>query len=369
MMYNQAQNNFSHQRPRVHDYQPPAADIAEKMRNERRLHTSIKLSAEDAPEFICSADLHKRLENVLYDVKEFHIYDSASGELRFLRYIDSYLQKRLLSKLNDNDSFELGRYIDLVNKIIQEKYEKSIADTKARIEAGKAQQLKIDEDLKKVADFHKSKWTEKRLVQEQKIKADRVFTLEEENKLIHAQTWSLEDLERSKESLLNKKLNLKKEIKSLEKDINKLNSQIPPLQEEIKKLKAHLEHDNLTESDFKDIKISIEYNENKIQKISDKILPLSVENSELYIEVEKIDQQLKLLDVLIDKSALERDVFTNFPRRKERILIRLNKLLKEQTEIETLRQNLNLRWRELTNDNQELIPILGLKVDSNLYFI
>jgi len=366
------EGQHKHRRPKVRDmHQPVATDILEKRQYENKLWQSVKLDPRTAPGFPCNKALFKPLSSVLYDYGlSNYTFDENFAELRLLRFIDSHLSGRFLSGLKDDEKRLFNNYIAEVNELIKALYDKQIADTKAMVETGKSYQSKHDDDVKRVQNFYAQKQTEAKLIAAEKSKPARVYSEEQKAQGIHWQDFAAEDLKRSKESLKDKKDDIKKkQIRVLEKDIDELNSQIQPLQEKITKLESQLSGDNLSESDFKDIKMGIEFNQNKVQKIADKILPLSVENSEHNLEVEKINHQLAMLDCLIKREELLRDVKVNEPRRRERLIFRVEKFMRKHADLETSRLNLNDDWKKLTGDSQELIPVLGLKTDSQMYFI
>lgn len=363
------EQQWQHERPKVRDYQSPTQDVLEKQRYEDRLRLSVKLSPEETPVLECSPELFNRWKNALYDYsRPNYNYDETKSELTCFRFMGPEIQDRLLSGLDYQSRLLTKNYIDQVNKLCVTVYERRNADVKARIEGDRNYQNTLDEDIKKIKESHSQKRAEANLLLSEKNKRQRVFSDAEKSKGIHLQTFSEEDLNRSKTNLLNKKLEAKKEIRDLEKKIQELDDSIKPHSQTISEIEETLKGD-IDEENFKSLKSSIEFHQAQIQKLQSKILPLTEENTKLHIEVEKADKQLKLLDILIDKESLLRDAQANFPRRKERLLYRVQKLLREQAELENLRNSLNSRWRELTGDREELIGTLGLRSDSNIYFI
>lgn len=289
--------------------------------------------------------------------------------MKFLRFIDGHLKGRLLSGLNDEEArLAFSSYIEGVNDLCRAAYDKINSDVALMVENDRKHTETIEDEVKKVKQHLSEKRAEENLIQAQKNKQARIFTEAEKSNNLHWSTYSEEDLIRSKENLLNKKQEAKKAIRDLEKQILELDEQIKPHAEKITDCKAKLETD-LDEKSYKDIRLSKEFNESQIEKLQSKILPLSEENSKLYKQIQEADKQLKLLDILIDASELKKDAFLNFPRRRERLLQRLNQILKQMNELETLRENLNQRWRDISNDSQDIIGPLGLKADSQMYFI
>ena len=335
---------------------------------ENRLFVRYKLNPEDVPGFQISLENWNRFRN-RFDGTGAAVYLIPKQELRFVRLIHSSKISEILSLITDDRlKIDLKNYIDKINQMIRDTdadLTKSVAD---QVQADRTHQNTLDEDIKKIKEFHSQKRTETSLLLSEKNKKLRVFTEDEESTLIHAQTWPLEDLTRSKTNLEAKEDEIEEKIKGLEKEIQSLDAEIMPIQEKISECEAKLQAD-LDEESYKEVRLSKEFHELKVEKLRGKYIPLTEENTALHIEVETIDNQIKLLDILIAKEAFIKDMKYNFPRRRERLLFRIQKHLREVEDIETSRIDINREWRELTNDREDLVPILGLKSDSSMYFL
>jgi len=206
------------------------------------------------------------------------------------------------------------------------------------------------------------------LIQAQKARPLRVFSDSEKARGLHWQAFNESDLQRSKKNLRSKKDAIKERIKVLEKQIRSLDASIKPHSEKINEAEAKLETD-LDEQTFKDVRLSKEFNESQIEKLQNKLIPFFDQTNELHKRLEEIDNQLKILNLCISACQVKRDGLINHPRRVQRLRDRIYKHLRETEEIEDRRNGLNQEWRELTGDREDLVPILGLKSGSQMYFI
>lgn len=154
---------------------------------------------------------------------------------------------------------------------------------------------------------------------------------------------------------------------TLEQAISKLRTERKPLDEKVAELKAKLEGE-LSESEFKDTKLTLEYYESKINKIRAKIEKLEKEKADLQTELEAIQHKEDIINCALDKYHLSNEV-GNWQNRKGRAVERILKTLKDRDGLLTLRKNLNQRWKELTGDKEPLCEPLTLKNDSKIYFL
>ena len=294
-----------------------------------------------------------------------------TGEIEINRFVHSANLSAILEMVSNYEiKMALKSYIDGVNDFIRKRDQDLSNAAKEAVQADRSHQLTLGEDLEKVKKYHADKRSEKNLILAQKNKPARTFfTPEQEFKGIHLQTLAEDDLNRSRANLEAKESEIGARIKETEKEIQTLDAGIAPFQEKIAELEEKLNSDNLGETDFKNITMSIEFNKDKIQKIVDKILPMTIQNTELHNEVQKTDNEMKLIDLLIAQKALMKDVKYNYPRRRERLLFRIQDHLRDVEKIEESRIDLNKNWKNLTGDNQDLVPCLGLKADSTMYFL
>jgi hypothetical protein len=334
--------------------------------------SQITIHEDKVPAHKCTTAFVKHLKNPLYDYGlNNYSYDPGSGALKLKRRINDGMRERMLSCLTsfeDETRRNFLIYIEKINTLVKEKYDGQVTATKEAVESDKNHTNNIDADTQELKKFHEQKRTERNTLAAQKSSPPRVYNDSEKAWGIHWREFAEDDLTRSKENLLNKKFDLKKKIKSLEKEISKLDADIKPLVEKKEKLEKRLQSDS-SEQDFKDCKLSLEYHASKISKLQNRMIPLFDQSHELHKQLEKTDQQLPMLDCLLDMNSLKRDASINFPRKVQRLRDRIHKHIRETAELENLRVNLNLRWREISGDTQELIPVLGLKTDSHMYFI
>jgi len=365
LMSNEAQNHSK--LIRINKSEGPET-LPEALIIENRLHTRYQLEPEEGPALEMSLDNWRKIENSLYGTGCAH-YNTEEQKLRFIKYIGSDLAQKILSKISDEEvKTRLILYIREVNDFIRKKDEDLKKTVQDQVAEDKKAQSTITEDIEKIRKHYDLKRTESRLLMAQKAKPVRVFSDAEKSRFLDWQLWAEEDLSRSKQNLLDKKIELKKEIKQIEKNIKDLDIKIIPHSQKIEGLKKLIETD-LPEDKFKDTKLSIEYNQAQVEKLQNRMIPFFEKNDKLRKEVGKIDQQLKILDICIDREALLKDAKINFPRRRERLLLRVNKHIRETEEIQNLQNALNRRWQEVSGDTQELMLVLGLKTESQLFFI
>jgi len=357
-----------HQRPRVSDYKFQTPGVMEKFREDDRIQKAIKLNLEQLEGFPCNDEFFKIHVQPVLSATDFYFFDIENGLFYLLRLIDGFTKTKLLEKLKGEKLSEFSNFIETTNALAKERYKKQIQDTQARVQENKNFRTLVEQTEKEVVKKLSEAREERKQLAAQKAQPVRIYSDAEKQAGVHMQDWSLEDVERSKDNLITKKLKLKKEIKRLDVKNNSIDEQIWPHSEKIANCESKLQAD-LRENEFKDLRLSKEYHEAQVEKLQQQMLPFFEQIYELNQELEKIDNQLKMLDCLIDMHSLKKDAFVNFPRRRERLLHRVHKLLKELSEIETLRENLNARWKDLTGDREDLVPVLGLKSDSKMFFI
>lgn len=124
----------------------------------------------------------------------------------------------------------------------------------------------------------------------------------------------------------------------------------------------------MTEDEYKEIRLSLDYHESRVIKIQKKIDSQLSKQEQFQIELAEIDKKVSVLDCVLDHQHLLREV-ANWQNRRSRTIDRISKTLKERTELLQLRESLNQKWKELTNDQQELCGPLCLKTDGKIYFI
>lgn len=279
------------------------------------------------------------------------------------------------------------------HKFLQDCYDKACEIHAKRLETAKAA-VKTDQDfgkyreetLKSVEKNLSEKRADQELALEQKKnKTPRVFTPEEKERMIHVQAYGQEDLTRNHSNLTKKKTNLLEQIQQCNQANISLKTERKPFDEKITKLKAKLDGD-LNEAEFKDVKLSLEYYELKIQKIEVKIEKNNEKKAELQDQLDGIEKQIDILNCILDHYNLLNEI-KNFEDRKTRVVTRVEKVLSERNELYTMRTNLNSRWNELLKPEEadkkrisvfsqsppekeeELCEALALKASADVYFI
>lgn len=124
----------------------------------------------------------------------------------------------------------------------------------------------------------------------------------------------------------------------------------------------------MTEQEFKDIRLTLDYNESQAGKIQKKIDSQLSKKGEFQTELAEIDHHVSILDCALDRHALLREV-GNWQNRRQRGIERVMRILKDRDGLTQLRESLNTRWVELTGDSQPLCEDLTLKNDLKFYAI
>ena len=124
----------------------------------------------------------------------------------------------------------------------------------------------------------------------------------------------------------------------------------------------------MNEQQYKDIRLSLDYNESILGKIQNKIDYQLSKKEQFQSVLDEIEYQQNVLDLAIDMNAFKRECF-NFLNRVERTRERNAKSLKERQELYNMAGNLNTAWAQLTGDSMPLCDPLTLKATSKLYFL
>ena len=184
-------------------------------------------------------------------------------------------------------------------------------------------------------------------------------------------TWSnlgQDDAQRSKDNVLPQISQLRKSVRIDKSALEKLDEEKKPLEAELTDLLAKLNHPDLTESDYKDLKLSIDFRQDKVNKFNEKIALLEDELADFSYQILENEGKIKILNLCIDSNQVKIDL-ENFQNRKQRTIDRIKKTLREESKLETLRTSLNDQWLDSTGSPDELCEPLNLKASAELYFI
>ena len=222
-----------------------------------------------------------------------------------------------------------------------------------------------DEEILVVREFQKQRQHERASAEEQqKRKVSKPFDASDFS------TWaalSQSDAERSKENQLDKISESRKKIKKIDAQLSTLDEELKPIVAEKTTLEEHLKED-ISATEFKEIRDSIDYCDNRLARFNEEIGTQSIENEGLLLDIAKAEDKLKILNLCLDRYALSVER-VNFEKRRLRTLERIQKTLRERDSLETLRDNLNSQWLELTGDDSPLCAELCLKADAEIYFV
>lgn len=356
--------------------QPLTEDKMVENRRQRGL-LGMKLSERKFP---CEKKLADACEHFFHDYPKCGKTSTDAGGRHYIQIFTLNLE--LKSKI-------AGRSSDRAfHEFLNNCYERVVEIHKRRTAAAEAA-VKSDQDfikfreniLETVEKNIREKRVDQGLVQNGKImKKMPAFNKEE------LSTWpslSHEDAEASKIRLTEKKTKLLKKIKENELAISSLEMERKPFDEKINKRKTELGGD-LSESEFKDVKLSLEFYELKIKKIQTKIEKNNEDKTAAQDGIDALDKEVSILECVLDAHQLQKDS-KNFLDRKSRVIMRVEKALREREQLNTLRTNLNKRWAELTRSpeekprlpyittkpvkEEELCAALCLKADAENYFI
>jgi len=122
-----------------------------------------------------------------------------------------------------------------------------------------------------------------------------------------------------------------------------------------------------SEEEYRDLKTRFDYNQLQVDKLREKTDREQTMLERLEGELETIQHRLDVLNMVNDSRALDRD-FGNWKNRRQRVVERNQKLMRELTELETLQANLNEQWRELTRDKDDLCGPL-LRTERKIFII
>lgn len=339
------------------------------------------LGVNRSERFYCSKKVAAGFRNFLHGRRQFGSIgvDADGRDYVQVDSINLEVKTKLAALFSDKAWHQfLGNYYDTNYKI----YEKRIESSK---KAQQADQKNIKqcqnehEDLNKNQSFRQS---DRVLQQRQKTKKPPL-PFDKDN----YETWQSldqENAERSKSNLIEKKTDCLVKIQKCDDANISLKTGRKPVDKKINELKAKLDTD-LSEHDFKDVKLSLEYYELKIKKIEVKIEKNNEEKARFQAELERLEREIAILNCCMDRYNLLHEA-KNWNDRKSRTVERVHKVLKDRDDLVATRENLNKLWHELTmpedpekkssplrqgkpETKEELCERLPLKADAQVYFI
>ena len=364
-------------------YNEPKILTKEEMEEARYQERILGVRLADR-KFYCDQKMADGFKNFFQGREKFGKCGTDADSKYYIQIISLNLElKSKFAALSSNSVF---------HKFLADCYAKVVDIHAKRLEAVAAR-VKFDQDsgkfrektLEIVGKNLSEKRADQELVQSQKTKRPQP-AFDKEN----FKTWSslnAENAERSKNRLVEKKTNLLEKTSKHDQDISSLESEREPFDQKITNLQAEINGD-LSEAEFKDTKLSLEYYELKIKKIEVKIEKIKQEKSDAQAELDEIEKKIAVLNCCIDRYNLLHES-KNFEDRKNRVAMRVEKVLKEREELCTMRNNLNKLWLTLTTDEspkkearavspyrqdtpvkeEELCEPLTLKASAKIYFI
>ena len=331
-------------------------------------HTKEALCLKPSPEkkvaVKCPKELFARIRRpVLDEIKPpAWEYNDETETLNFLGMNQEVIRR--LSEASGGDKALIEAAQAAYKKALK-KCASDIAQTKAQ---GDANEKNIEHRAEVMADAQSQLIEIRRqqvLAEEQKGKPKRGYT---EGDAESYKNLAPEAQEASKKRLLDSKVAIKKKGSKAGTEIEKLQKQMEPHAEKINVLKTQLDND-LNESEYKDARLSIEFQEMKLDRITSKISPHEKEQADLNGQVKEIDKKIEILNCAIDGSVAFPKELHNFKRKQDRLRTRIDNFLKDREALLTLSENINQKWRELTGDSEGICPPLVLRADDKMYFI
>jgi len=362
-------NQDAFPRPRVTDFQAQDPIIVEQIGTEERIRSSIKLPIGQLSLSECAAELYKKKSKVFYDMgADYFHYDPETGKLFIYRYVGGHLKTRLLSGLPDDMVVIFNNYIEKINKTCRELFEKQKQAIEEKMKIGKAYKRKFEkavEDFKR--DFNKVA-TETAEAELQRIQKPHIPTPEEKEKKLDMPTWPGDDIKRSLKVASNTLAAAKKAYKKADMPVLELDNQIKKHMKEIERLETLLATD-LSKNDFRISKTDLEFHQQQITIIKEKMLPHFDETMKFHNQIVETEKLIAMLQCCQNANELKTNVKVNYPRKVQRVRDRLEKLEQERVALETKRENLNARWKEVSGHDKDIIAPLCLRSGAKAYFV
>lgn len=188
----------------------------------------------------CTHAQHEKLKLTIYGTHMVK-FELEIEKLRWSGHEDE-LERRILEAMSHDPTFckSILSVRPQVDAYIKRCAEKAALVRKEEVDS---QTL-----IKKEADFLQKEQQDRRrdqvIQRESKNKGTRIFSDEEQAKLIHCQSFSQEDLERSRSNLVEKKTDLLRKTKDCDKTISKLELEKTPFDDKANELREKLENDD-----------------------------------------------------------------------------------------------------------------------------
>jgi hypothetical protein len=364
----------------VKDYAPPK--VTEEERKESRRQEGLLGVKLNDKKFYCEKKLTDTCQHFFHGRGKFGRCGVEDDGRRFIQIytIDLDVKSQLAAKSSDG---AFHKFLQACYDKICEIYEKRLATSKAAREADQNNSKNCQTEKEKMQKDQACRSADRILQEQQKVKKTQP-PFDKEN----FKTWAgfdQENAERSKSNLTEKKTACLTKIKECEKSISSREVERKPFDGKISELQVKLDTD-LSEGQFKDIKLSLEYQELNIKKIEAKIEKSENEKSKVETELEQLERQIQVLNCVLDHQNLLHEV-KNFHDRKTRVVERMRKILQDRDALNATRENLNKLWHELTKPKEsekKRVSVFGqdaptkpekiadelcLKADAENYFI
>ncbi len=187
----------------------------------------------------------------------------------------------------------------------------------------------------------------------------REYSDDEQSRFLdYHQEKSLEDLEDRKQIILTEENRINKKVKNLKSQIEAARNACEPYNHKVSELEERLKKD-VDEGEFRELKISLEFNESKILRLNTEIETLESEQAELEEKLTSFELEKNIIDLSLEKIRLNKDFGVNWAKRKKSVVIRVERLLADRAGLYARREHLNAEWARITGDSNELIKPLN----------
>ena len=124
----------------------------------------------------------------------------------------------------------------------------------------------------------------------------------------------------------------------------------------------------MNEQEYKDIRLTLDYNESRAAKIQKKIDSQTAKKEQAQKQLNDFDYQVSVIDCALDRLHLLNEA-KNWENRRQRAIERVMRVLKARDGLYQLREALNARFAELVGDKEPLVHDLTLKSNLKIYAI
>jgi len=316
-------------------------------------------------EISCTPEQYKKIETIIWQVPLVK-YNAKAETLTWHGHEDLFV-KKILDVMDGDQAF--CRAVLAVKPQIESHIKKNKELTENRVKVDQSR-VQLIQDWRALVDAEGVDLSRHQTLKREldlKKKKVRHFSPEEKETLIDSTLWTQDDLDRSLAHLLKQKPGCLSQISKCKQYIKTFQTEQDPSRDKISDIGKRLDANGLEEAQFKDLELSKQYYQSLVDKLQKKIDREQTKLEQLESELQAIQYKINIMNMVNDARVLDRD-FYNWGTRRQRVIDRNEKLKRELQGLETLRENLNHHWRELTHDDQDLCSPL-LRTERKLFVI